>query len=64
MQKEQTQTQAQEILERIQSYWAQKGFQVQGAVHPAGYSPRLRSTVYEVTTDLVNGLPRRMNANH
>lgn len=64
MQKEQTQIEAQEILERIQTFWAQKGYQVHGAVRPAGYSPRLRSTVYEVCTDLVNGMPRAKNTRH
>ena len=60
MQREQTQADAQDILDRIQSYWAERGYEVQGAVCPAGYSPRLRSTVYEVCTDLVNGMPRGM----
>ncbi|MEL6661607.1 MAG: hypothetical protein AAFO57_06855 [Pseudomonadota bacterium] len=62
MQREQTRAEAEAILNRIKSYWAAQGYEVEGAVFPAGYSERLRSTVYEVSTDLVNGMPRGMCA--
>ena len=52
-----TKEQAETLLERVQSYWAQQGYEVKGMVVPKGYSPRLRSTVYEVVTDMVGGLP-------
>lgn len=47
------------LLERIQQYWREQGYEVTGYVKPAGFSPRLRSTVYEIETDLLNGVPRR-----
>jgi len=47
------------LLERIQRYWREQGYEVTGYVKPAGFSPRLRLTVYEIETDLVNGVPRR-----
>lgn len=53
-----TENGARALLERIQKYWADRGYEVEGRVAPAGYSERLRSTVYEVHTDLVNGLPK------
>jgi len=52
-----TKDKAEEILERVRAYWADQGYDVKGAVVPKGYSPRLRSTVYEVVTDMVGGLP-------
>lgn len=59
MAKIETKQRATALLEQIQSYWASKGYMVQGEIMPAGYSERLRSTVYEVHTDLRNGLPRQ-----
>jgi len=59
MPKDQTLDDARALLERIQTYWANRGYKVEGMVESAGYSPRLRSTVYEVKTDLVNGFPYR-----
>ena len=58
MAKFETQTQAQALLEKIQAYWADRGYEVQGSVVEGEYNPRLRSTVYEVFTDLVAGLPK------
>lgn len=52
-----TKEKAQEILAQIQAYWAERGYDVQGTIKADGYSPRLRSTVYEVVTDMVAGLP-------
>jgi len=55
--KHMTHAKASELLVRIQAYWADKGYQVTGHVVEAGYSERLRSTVYEIKTDLLNGRP-------
>ncbi|MDG1825098.1 MAG: phosphoglycolate phosphatase [Henriciella sp.] len=57
MAKYETESAARAILQRIQAYWAERGYTVQGQVYASGYSERLRSTVYEVRTDLVNGMP-------
>lgn len=47
-----------EILEKVRSYWMARGYDVNGTVEPRGYDPRLRSTVYEVVTDMKGGLPK------
>ena len=57
MAKFETENGARALLKRIQDYWAARGYTVEGHVFAAGYSERLRSTVYEVHTNLVNGLP-------
>lgn len=59
MAKHETKQDARALLEKIQTYWASKGYLVQGTIREAGYSERLRSTVYEVHTDLCNGMPVR-----
>lgn len=62
MAKFETESGARALLERIQTYWADRGYEVDGHVFAAGYSERLRSTVFEVQTNLVNGLPPRKAA--
>ena len=47
------------LLMRIQEYWSERGYNVQGSIREAIYSEHLRSTVYEVETDMVAGFPRR-----
>lgn len=59
MAKYETKQDATALLERIQAYWAERGYLVQGAVREAGYNERIRSTLYEVYTDLQNGMPVR-----
>ena len=59
MAKFETEHGARALLKRIQDYWAERGYEVEGHVFAAGYSERLRSTVYEVQTNLVNGLPSK-----
>lgn len=63
MAKVETEHGARILLSKIKEYWASKGYEVDGQIYPAGYSERLRSTVYEVRTDLVNGMPRKRLAN-
>ncbi|MEM1146481.1 MAG: phosphoglycolate phosphatase [Pseudomonadota bacterium] len=58
MPKHQTFDQAQALLCRIQDYWAERGYKVEGTIKNAGYSDRLRSTVFELETNLVAGVPR------
>jgi len=59
MAKLETKDDALALLMRIQEYWSERGYSVQGSIREAGYSERLRSTVYEVETDMVAGFPRR-----
>ena len=60
MAKFETQDKALALLSQIQDYWKARGYVIQGYVSEGGYSPRLRSTVYEIHTDLVNGVPRQL----
>ncbi len=53
-----SQAKALEILEKVRAYWAARGYEVTGSVEARGYSPRLRSTVYEIVTDMTGGLPK------
>lgn len=46
-----------ELLDRIKAYWLARGFTVEGSIKNAGYSDRLRSTVFEVETNIIAGLP-------
>ena len=57
MARNQTEQAANELLSSIQEYWEKRGFVVQGDIVPAGYSDRLRATVFEVRTDMVGGRP-------
>ena len=57
MARNQTEQAAKELLSSIQDYWEKKGFVVQGEIVPAGYSDRLRATVFELRTDMVGGRP-------
>ena len=53
-----SQAKALEILEKVRAYWAERGYEVNGTVEPRGYNARLRSTVYEIVTDMTGGLPK------
>ncbi|MEL6723732.1 MAG: hypothetical protein AAFZ74_00865 [Pseudomonadota bacterium] len=46
-----------ELLNRIKAYWLDRGFKVEGTIKNAGYSDRLRSTVFEVETNIISGIP-------
>lgn len=52
-----TQEAALNLLESIKRYWQERGYHVEGWIKNAGYSDRLRATVFEVETNLVSGLP-------
>ncbi|MEM1105674.1 MAG: phosphoglycolate phosphatase [Pseudomonadota bacterium] len=58
--KSDTEADAPALLEKIKTYWKARGYDVTGYVKPVGFSPRLRSTVYEIETDMVNGAPRKI----
>lgn len=53
---------AEELLKRIQGYWAKRGYQVDGFVHDCGFHEKVRMSRYEVRTNLVNGLPAELAA--
>lgn len=60
--KELTHAKATDLLEQIRTYWESKGYVVTGHIVEAGYSDRLRSTIYEIQTDLLNGYPQQKAA--
>ena len=63
MAKQDSREAALELLDRIKAYWLERGYEVEGSIKNAGYSDRLRSTVFEVETDIVAGKPtHRRNA--
>ncbi|MEM9423054.1 MAG: hypothetical protein AAF986_11265 [Pseudomonadota bacterium] len=51
---------ARDLLERIKLYWLDRGFEIDGSIKNAGYNNRLRSTVFEVETNLVAGRPPKV----
>lgn len=57
MAKLETEEAAHDLLKRIKSYWLERGFEIEGSIKNAGYSDRLRSTIFEVETNLVAGRP-------
>ena len=57
MAKFETEIGARALLDKIQTYWAERGYRVEGYVFAGDYCERLRSTVFEVRTDMVNGRP-------
>jgi len=57
MAKLETEEAARDLLHRIKAYWFDRGFEIEGSVKNAGYSDRLRSTVFELETNLVAGRP-------
>ncbi len=52
-----TRQKAIDLLAKIQNYWREQGYDVQGAIIEGDYNERLRSKVYEVRTNLVGGKP-------
>lgn len=52
-----TEMKAHDLLRKVQEYWADKGYNVEGFVEEGEYSTRLRSKVYVIHTNLVNGMP-------
>lgn len=49
---------AQELKTRIESYWQQRGYNVQVMLVDGSFTPALRASRVDVRSDLVNGLPR------
>ena len=46
------------LANRIQAYWAERGYLVQTWVIEGRYDPAHRSSRYDVRSDLIDGLPR------
>jgi hypothetical protein len=49
---------AAELKTRIESYWRERGHDVQVMLVEGSFTPALRASRVDVRSDLVNGLPR------
>ena len=43
---------------KIEAYWAERGMNVQLALHNVGFHPAIRAARFDVRSDMINGLPR------
>lgn len=53
-----TEAGARRLKTRIEAYWARQGYRVKVTVTEAEFNPAMRSTRFDLRSDLVNGLPR------
>lgn len=52
-------TGASELARRIEEYWKTRGYQVEIDLRPVEFTTELRSSRYDVRSNLVNGWPVR-----
>lgn len=45
---------------QIENYWKARGFAVQVDLTPGGYTQTMRSNRFDVRSNLINGMPRRV----
>ena len=50
---------AKRLREKINSYWAERGYEVDVDLVDAGFVPAMRSARTDVRSNMVNGMPRR-----
>lgn len=53
---------ARRLKERIEQYWADRGYQVNIDLVDAGFVPAMRSARTDVRSNMVNGVPQRRAA--
>lgn len=53
---------ARRLKERIEHYWAERGYQVNIDLVDAGFVPAMRSARTDVRSNMVNGVPQRRAA--
>ena len=53
---------AKRLREKINSYWAERGYEVDVDLVDAGFVPAMRSARCDVRSNMVNGMPRRRAA--
>lgn len=44
---------------RIESYWRERGYDVQITLVQAAFTPALRASRYDLRSEMTNGLPRK-----
>ncbi len=49
------------LKERIESYWRDRGYDVNIELQEAGFMPAMRSARTDVRSNMVNGMPRPAN---
>jgi hypothetical protein len=49
---------AQELKEKIEAYWRERGQTVQIMLHNVGFHPAIRAARFDVRSDMINGMPR------
>jgi len=57
-----SQSGAKELKARIESYWRQRGYDVQVMLVEAPFTQAIRAGRYDVRSEMVSGLPRRREA--
>lgn len=50
---------AKRLREKINAYWAERGYEVDVDLIEAGFVPAMRSARTDVRSNMVNGMPRR-----
>lgn len=50
---------ARRLKERIEQYWAERGYEVNIDLVEAGFVPAMRSARTDVRSNMVNGIPKR-----
>lgn len=53
---------ARRLKQRIEAYWADRGYDVNIELVDAGFMPAMRSARTDVRSNMVNGMPRRQSA--
>ena len=51
---------ARRLKQRIEDYWRERGFKVDIKLVDAGFMPAMRSARTDVRSDMVNGMPTRI----
>lgn len=51
---------AESLIEKIETYWRDRGMHVMCSLRDAGFHPAIRSARFDVRSDMVNGLPRSL----
>lgn len=49
---------AEMLKAKIEAYWAARGHSVMVTVHESAFHPAIRSTRFDVRSDMLNGMPR------
>lgn len=52
---------AERLAAKIRDFWRKKGFDVEVDLKAEGFVPTMRSARTDVRSDMVNGMPRRLD---